>query len=99
MIHVARIGFTGVGAENYDGPEKALEHILQGLEAKGSTVVSVAVIRSTRNHERYESFITYRSKDAHGEATDAAAAAGPVGAERGHPAGVPASGKKKTRHR
>ena len=59
MMRVLRVGFSGV-SENYDGPEDALQAIVDRIEQKGGLVVSVSVLRSTRQSERYEAFIVVR---------------------------------------
>ena len=60
QIIVTRIGFTGVGDEEYDGPEKGIESVLRRAEAHGHQIVSVSVLRSTRGTERYEAFVVSR---------------------------------------
>ena len=75
MIHVARIGFTGVDAAGYDGPEKALAWALNSLEGSGNVVVGATVMRSSRqlvnpdgtpngDRERYEAFVIFRDPPA-----------------------------------
>ena len=59
MVRVLRVGFSGV-SESYDGPEDALQAIVDRIEQKGGLVVSVSVLRSTRQSERYEAFIVVR---------------------------------------
>jgi len=58
-MRVLRVGFSGV-TEHYDGPEEALQAIIDRIEQKGGLVVSVSVLRSTRQSERYEAFIVVR---------------------------------------
>lgn len=59
-LRVMRIGFTGMDAQSYDGPEEALQVFLRRMEEAGHQIVSVSVLRSTRGEERYEAFVVSR---------------------------------------
>jgi hypothetical protein len=46
MIYVGRVGFTGMGPDDYDGPELALQDLLRHMEdVNGCAIVSVSVLR------------------------------------------------------